>query len=51
MDFADFGEIRTMCSGEEAHENLDAPEDAWKVRFTKEDFHRLMCEPERIRCR
>ena len=33
MDFADFGEIRAMCSAEEAQENLKAPVDTWKVHF------------------
>lgn len=45
MDFADFGEIQTMWSGEEAHESLQAPDVIWKD-FIKEDFHRLMFEPE-----
>ena len=33
MDFADFGEIQTMCSGEAAQENLQAPDDTWKIHF------------------
>ena len=47
VDFADVGEVRTMCSGEEARENLKAPDGIWRVHFIKEDFHRLMFEPER----
>ena len=34
-----------MCSVEEAHENLQALDVIWKD-FIKEDFHRLMFEPE-----